>query len=38
VRLRHYGGLSRMEGRLERVLRDFRFRPIARTVQEMERA
>lgn len=36
VRLRHYGGLPRVRSRLERVLRDFRFRPIASTAAEMD--
>lgn len=37
VRFRHYGGLGRVPGRVARVLEEFRFRPIARTVEEMER-
>jgi polysaccharide deacetylase family protein (PEP-CTERM system associated) len=32
TRLRHYGGLRRTEPRLERLLSEFRFRPIAETV------
>lgn len=38
VRLRHYGGLRRVRNRIGRVLREFRFRPIAATVAEMESA
>ncbi len=36
VRLRHYGGLSRVRSRLERVLSDFRFRAISTTVAELD--
>jgi polysaccharide deacetylase family protein (PEP-CTERM system associated) len=32
VRVRHYGGLRRVHSRLRRVLREFRFRPVAETV------
>jgi polysaccharide deacetylase family protein (PEP-CTERM system associated) len=33
TRIRHYGGLSRTVPRLRRMLRNFRFQPIARTLQ-----
>ena len=32
TRLRHYGGLHRVEGRLRRLLREFRFQSIAATI------
>jgi polysaccharide deacetylase family protein (PEP-CTERM system associated) len=35
TRLRHYGGLERTELRLERLLKDFRFRTIASTLQPL---
>lgn len=38
VRLRHYGGLARVPDRLRRVLREFRFRPIADTLAELDGA
>jgi hypothetical protein len=31
--IRHYGGLRRTAPRLRRLLREFRFQPIARTLQ-----
>jgi hypothetical protein len=34
TRLRHYGGLSRTLGRLERLLGEFRFRDIRSTLEE----
>ncbi|HSM37271.1 MAG TPA: XrtA system polysaccharide deacetylase [Longimicrobiales bacterium] len=38
VRLRHYGGLQRVADRLGRVLREFRFRPVAATLAELTAA
>jgi polysaccharide deacetylase family protein (PEP-CTERM system associated) len=35
TRLRHYGGLRRTEARLDRLLAEFRFRPIADTVSAL---
>ncbi len=35
TRFRHYGGLRRTRPRLERLLRDFRFTTVARTVEAM---
>jgi hypothetical protein len=35
TRLRHYGGLRRTEARLDRLLAEFRFRPIADTVNAL---
>lgn len=35
TRIRHYGGLHRTTGRLERLLEEFRFRPIADTVENL---
>jgi polysaccharide deacetylase family protein (PEP-CTERM system associated) len=32
TRIRHYGGLARMHGRLDRLLAEYRFRPIAETL------
>ncbi len=34
TRIRHYGGLGRTEGRIRRLLRDFRFRSIATTLEK----
>lgn len=36
TRLRHYGGLARTRARLERLLREFSFRPIADTLREID--
>ena len=33
TRIRHYGGLRRTRTRLERLLRDFRFQPVERTLE-----
>ncbi len=35
TQVRHYGGLNKTLGRLQRLLREFRFRPIADTVAEL---
>jgi len=35
TRVRHYGGLARTEGRLRRLLAEFRFRPVLETVAEL---
>jgi polysaccharide deacetylase family protein (PEP-CTERM system associated) len=35
TRMRHYGGLERTEGRLRRLLKHFRFQPIADTLATM---
>lgn len=37
TRVRHYGGLDRMEDRVRRLLAEFRFRPISETLEERER-
>ncbi|HEX2781398.1 MAG TPA: XrtA system polysaccharide deacetylase [Gemmatimonadaceae bacterium] len=36
TRLRHYGGLAGTRARLERLLREFRFRPIVDTLREID--
>lgn len=35
TKLRHYGGLGRTEGRLRRLLQEFRFGPVCRTLEAM---
>jgi polysaccharide deacetylase family protein (PEP-CTERM system associated) len=36
TRIRHYAGLGRMADRVERLLTEFRFQPIATTLRDME--